>query len=362
MKSNLAFITEATFGRIYKNKDLKENQWRWNLYLYKGNILSFLSYWYLRFLNKYSIFLEKLTNSEVDFFEVIWKTDDTYTKIYEWWQPTFHLYKDCTRLHSNYVNYEIPLNIQTKFSHRCEKWFDDNKYLLNNNESYSEFKELLLKEYNINLEKLSFNEIKEKWINNLKNRIVETWKHQNIKIFREWFKENQFLIENNEKEFTKKFNEKWWLPNEFKEPDIYDNSWITSLENLTFEELEEKLENEISIITDYIEWLNTKEKIIINVLWKQFFRLKWLDEEYFWKEVWKIHKVNIENFYKDYSFSDLYDFLKNFDESYVYKLLPILKKYINIKINPNFDFTTSFLENLGLKCCNECEKRKNNKN
>jgi len=315
MDNNVAYITEANFWRITKNNKIKN--WENKVYKYKGEILFFIRTWDLIDLNKHSLFLKKMTEWEDWFYEKIERNRDTYSKVYEWWQSAYHLYKDCSKLSSDFENYEIPEILFKEIVEERSNW-------LLNEEEYRNTRKKIAQKYRV------------------------------------WFKKNWTNSEKFESVFWLKLK-KW-----FKKIK-YDNSWIKEFENMTLEDIEKKIDEKIWEQNYFMDNLSDKEKFFIKSLWKYVYYFKDIKEEWyddiFWKIVYKYHKVwiNKETF-SDFDYFNLLKLLREYDEIYLKEIKKMLKKYINI-INNNYDFkfNISLLDNIGFKVCHECEERQNKK-
>lgn len=180
--------------------------------------------------------------------------------------------------------------------------------------------------------------------------------------FRKWFNENKNLLDSNSDDFYKKMNEKWWV-SKFDKTYEYSNSWEIDFSNFTWEELENKIDLEIKNRVIFYNNLNSQEKQIINFLWKNIYIFKniknnW-DEEIFWEIIKDFHKnykwfkPNLDTLFQNYWYEKSILLLREYDD-FINKIKKMLIYYINIKINPNFNFEKSLLDNLWFKPCWEC--------
>lgn len=310
MENNLAYITESNFWIITSWNDLKE--WNNNLFKYKWKILNFIRNWDLIDLNKHSIFIKNMSEWEIWFYNKIEKQKDTFSRIFEWWTPAYHLYTDCSRLNSNFENYDIPDKLFDSIMNEWTKWILNEAEYKNSRENIS-------------------------------------------KKFRVWFKKYW----NNKEQLEKDYWIEWWLIKL-----NYDNSWIIQFENMTLNDIEEAIDKKIREHNFFIDHLNDKEKFFIKSLWKKEYFFKdikeeW-DEDIFWKIVLENHKVWInKNTFSEFKYNELNNLLKNYNKDYLVVIKNLLKKYINITYNKEFKFDVSLLESLWFHNCAECKKRVN---
>ncbi len=180
--------------------------------------------------------------------------------------------------------------------------------------------------------------------------------------FRKWFNENKILLNKDENQFYKLMQKEWWV-SKFEKTYEYSNSWEIDFLNFTWEQLENKIDDEMKNMMFFYNNLNAQEKIIINFLWKSVYLLKnikdsW-DDEIFWEEIKNYHKnykwskPNLDLLFQNYWYEKTILLLRKYDK-YISNIKKMLTCYINIKINPNFNFEKSLLENLWFTPCWEC--------
>jgi hypothetical protein len=215
------------------------------------------------------------------------KREDKLRFVFEGGKPAFHLISNCDRLNSKYVNFEIPFEIKD----RAEK---------------SGGEEAVLK-------------------------VVEE--------FRDWFKQNLYLIEKNEiDEFVKKLDIRW---NVQVKPQVIEkkNSGIEVKDNLNLNDLEIRIDDIIKEAGSYFRNNPDKQELI-----KRFAKYSFLaySNKY-------IYKNNT-----DYSDSEIKEFLKKYDQQFKVPAKDLLIEYYRVKFNPELKFEGKLLEQLGFKPCGLC--------
>lgn len=341
-----AYITQSNFSRILKNNKL--NRWEQS-YKYKWTILKFLSFKQLAYLDKHSIFLEELTKWKVNFFEKMEPQKDTFTKIFEWWIPAYHTNINCSKLHSDYKNYEVPLILLKRLQEDFNIWFNKVK-------DVSNFWKEFYNKWNLDLWNRNQNQ---------ENDIIAFIWENKVQEFRKWFNNNSSLLINDQDTFDEKMYLDWWVK-WFDKKIEYDNSWIREFENYDGIEIENFIDNKIQERSIYIKTLTTQEIQIINFLWKNVYLFKdiniEIEEEKVWDIIKKFHKnfkwlkPDLEKLFDWYSYKEIYNLLINYDKNYIEVFKKVLSQYITIKLNPELKFETSVLESLGFKICLECSK------
>lgn len=123
------YITIANAKKIVSQTDLK------NLNL-SGEIYKIPIY----FLSKYEkdslLAIQELLKDPEKYFNEIYvpfKPVDTFKYVYEGRAPSYHADENCSKLHSNYQNFEIPDQILKKGEktiNEFRKWFEEVKHLL----------------------------------------------------------------------------------------------------------------------------------------------------------------------------------------------------------------------------------------
>lgn len=125
----MAFITLYNANRILNSCEIK------NLdltgYVYKKQI-----YFFSKYEETYLLAVQEFFRNPENFIKNIYrqiKVIDTFRLVYEGKSPSYHKIIECSRLISDYENYEIPTSIRNKGKEEVIKfreWFHENKHLL----------------------------------------------------------------------------------------------------------------------------------------------------------------------------------------------------------------------------------------
>jgi len=312
MENNIVYITKFNFSKILNKNELKEN--RNNLYKYKWEILTFIRNWDLIALNKHHIFMKNMTEWETGMFQKI--ITDTYTKIYEWGAPSYHIYKECKKLNSRFSdfsnNYEIPISVTQETEYKyINKKINQDEYLEEKKEKVIEFREW----YKNNKDKENFSDLLYSRCDIKKMNLIIYWDH--------------------------------W------------NSGFKNFDNLDILEIEKEIDKKIREHNFFIDKLSDKERFFIKSLWKKVYFFKDIDIKWNEDEFWKIaninHKIwmNKENF-KDFDYKTLLLLLREYDEKFLKEIIQMLKSCINIEYNNDFWFDKTLLGWLWFQLCREC--------
>jgi hypothetical protein len=272
----MAYITKSNSQRIISEIELKRFS-NSDLSIYKQPIDFFNE------LENNKLFGLKqlLQNPEIfikDFYVRIVKNDQMQY-VYEGGKPAYHLKSDCEQLNSNYRNYEIPEEIRSRGA-------------------------------------------------------------AEITMFRNWFKENEQLIEKPDL-FVARIQLAFGIsihPRTIER----ENSGVEVKENLNLEELEERIDDYILKSKSYYNEADVEKKGIIRTYSKNTYLG-------FRKEPIRFNRTR---------FSDdvLKNFLREYDTHFKRPVKELLTEYYRIKFNPELKFEGQLLEQLGFKPCSICHK------
>lgn len=170
----MTFITQSNFKRILFSIKIEELTGE----IYKEKIF-FLS----KKEQEWFLTLQKLLkdgkNGNIGVYKKIERDIDSHTLVFEGGQSAYHENPRCERLHSDYVNFEIPDSIKEKGFSEVEKfriWFKKNMYLLDGDKE-DLFKLNLLNTFGVELKgkihrkNLGFMEVPNKDLTTLENEI-----------------------------------------------------------------------------------------------------------------------------------------------------------------------------------------------
>jgi len=223
--------------------------------------------------------IQELLKNPEEYFSTIYKPYepvDTYRFVYEGNHPSYHSNTNCPRLNALYKNFEIPQSIR--------------------------------------------------------DRGIEL-----VKEFRVWFESVKHLLDRPDV-FAARLQAKWGIvtnPNAIS----IDNSGHTEIENISIQELEEKIDSKLKEAGRFYSQDN-KHKIIL----KRFSKFTFL--------AYKSEKI--ENNGTGYSDSDVKDLLKKYDTEFKKPLKKMLIEYYRLKHNPEIRMEGDILEQLGFKPCAFC--------
>lgn len=125
----MAYITLANTTKIIFNSEIK------GLDL-SGEVYKIPIYFFSKYEEKALLAIQELLKDPEKYFNEIYvpyKSEDTYTLVYEAKHPSYHKLTDCSRLNSNYENYEIPKEIKDRGKEEVKefrRWFETVKHLL----------------------------------------------------------------------------------------------------------------------------------------------------------------------------------------------------------------------------------------
>lgn len=235
------------------------------------------------FLSKYEenalLAIQELLKDPEKYFNEIYQpyeAVDTYSYVYEGQQPAYHKFSCCPRLQSDYQNFEIPYDIKEKGP-------------------------------------------------------------EAVKEFREWFEEVKYLLDR-PGVFVARLQARWGIVTSPKAINR-DNSGYTIIENLTIEELEEKIDDLIKEAGNFY-YKSDKNKEILK-RFSKFTFIAYKDDD-------------IYNNDTGYSDEEVKQLLKQYDEEYKRPLKKYLIEYYRLKHNPEIKMEGYLLYRLGFNLCGHC--------
>ena len=150
-----------------------------------------------------------------------------------------------------------------------------------------------------------------------------------IKKFRIFFKQNSYLIQNNERSFLNKLESQFFLKNPPEKVE-YDNSGVELINNYNLNELKEEIDKLLISADKYKKSSPEIEKLITN-------------------KGYGTHKVKSA---KD-KLNPLYTW-----HTYKTNLKSLLTEYFKLKFNPDLSFDKNLLDELGFVSCQHCNPLK----
>jgi hypothetical protein len=285
----MAYITTSNFKRIIQKINLKsitESQ----IGVYKKPIY-FLSKWETNFLLSMQSFMGNPEDFYIDIYKQL-EVKDTYKYVFESeLAPAYHTDLNCERLHSTYKNFEIPFEIIARVRKNGGNAEDE------------------------------------------KARVVE---------FRNWFKSNIELFQNNPTQFLRRLDVDWNVYRKLTEIAI-DNSGNKHFENYNLGELENEIDRIIYEAGKFFTGNPDKQNII-----RRFQKLTFLAYK----------KEDIENNDTQLNDQELKAFLKQYDTQFKKPIIKLLIEYYRVKHNPNLSFEGKILERLNFRECTCCKSNR----
>ena len=245
-----------------------------------GSLYKIPIYFFSKYEQNALLAIQELLQDPEKYFNEIYvpyKPVDTFTLIYEGKPPSYHKYADCPRLNSTYENFEIPVSIR------------------------------------------------------------ELGKEQ-IQEFRKWFETVKHYLIEDPTIFVMRLGLRWGIntnPNSI----TINNSGSTEIENLTIEELEQKIDFTIKEAGKFY-YQNEKNKSILHK-YSKFTYLAYKSDD-------------IQNNNTIYSDDEIKELLRQYDEEFKKPLKRMLIEYYRLKYNPDINFDGFILEKLGFKECGHC--------
>ena len=226
---------------------------------------------------------------ELGVFKKIKERKDSGRYVYEEKMPCYHLYADCEYLNSPYENYLLPLEIQEA---------DEEKK----------------------------------------------------RAYREWFKQNRYLLDDGEYEKLQyRIQMRWGINMDLQDlKGLHrDNSGVRIMENPDLAIIESDIIKLVGEMYDYI----MQEVRYRNIIDRYGKRTYLLDK----KQSLEDDRI------KSYTDDEIRYILNEFDKKYKQKLTNKLKTYYRVKYNPDLKFEQPLLEELGFRKCYFCEQSLVNK-
>jgi len=281
----MAYITKSNAKRILKkinlNKivDIEGTVYKMPIY--------FLSKWEIKYLLLMQSLLKEPEKFAIEVYQPVINRD-TYHYVFESeQQPSYHTNKDCERLTSKFKNFEVPYEIRERIQNR----------------KGSEEEE-----------------------------IIEVQK------FRDWFKKNLNLFQNEPEEFLKQLDIKWNIQRNLNEIEK-DNSGTLDFENYDLSKLESEIDRIIHEAGKYFTSNPDKQSII-----RRFQKLTFLAEK----------REAIENNDTQLNDYELKEFLREYENNFKKPVKELLIEYYRVKYNPDLSFDGKILEKLNFRECSTC--------
>jgi hypothetical protein len=245
----------------------------------EGEIYRIPIYFFSKYEENALLAIQELLKDPEKYFNEIYQpyeAVDTFSYVYEGQQPAYHKFSCCPRLQSDYQNFEIPSDIKEKGP-------------------------------------------------------------EAVKEFREWFEEVKYLLDRPDV-FVARLQARWGIVTNPKAINR-DNSGSTMIENLTIEELEEKIDGLIKEAGRFY-YKSDKNKDILR-RFSKFTFIAYKDDE--------IYKNDTR-----YSDEEVKQLLKHYDKEYKRPLKKYLIEYYRLKLNPEIKMEGYLLERLGFNPCGHC--------
>ncbi|MFD2787051.1 hypothetical protein [Hymenobacter rubripertinctus] len=275
----MAYITKGNANKILRQIDISSLPTDFPKLkgeIYKKKISIFSN----NEINRLLLRKELLRNPD-GFFKLyckIEKRPDTYRYIHEGGSPAYHESPDCIRLTSDFTAYEIPLIIQERG----------------------------------------------------KNEVVK---------FRIWFSQNRDIFENDNNKFTESMQNYFRITDDIK-PVEYKNSGIEIFENLDLSGLEDKIDDLLKSVTNFIIESNTEIREIIMRYGKRTFL------------AYTKHEITDND--TALNDKDLRKFLEDYSQKFKIPIEKYLSEYYRVYFNPDLQFEGPLLEEVGFKKCSLC--------
>jgi hypothetical protein len=156
--------------------------------------------------------------------------------------------------------------------------------------------------------------------------------------FREWFKEHMYLMEDRMDFFLNRMKWKFDLKERPKVVD-YKNSGAEQIESMDLETLEKRIELLIKNANNFYT-SNHKHKVVLDNFGRNSF-------------IWREKKSPFNN-NTNYTNEQIWEVLKEFEETYKTPIANLLREYYRVKFNPELEFEGCLLEQLGFQPCRKC--------
>lgn len=204
-------------------------------------------------------------------------TEDHFYYVFEGEVPCYHQKENCERLHAEFRNYIIPQEIR--------------------------------------------------------NRGTET-----IMRFRQWFKENMYLLEGKDDVFEMRIQAAFGIRIKMNEI-VKENSGIQTIVNWNLRELEETLNTKIKEAGRFYYKSSKHTKIL-----KQYSKFAYLGN----------YDVPLYNNSTGYSDNEVKELLSEYEANYKSVIRELLYDYYRVKFNPDLEMEGYLLEQLGFRPCRHC--------
>jgi len=276
----MAYITKSNFHQIIKKIEIDDTRdVKFDLFINKFDLFDKYEIGYLFAIEK---LYSDTENIITNFYKKIPKKEDEFKYIFEGGQPAYHLYLECEKLNSNFQNYPIPSAIKEKGE-------------------------------------------------------------QSVINYRNWFKNNIGLLEENPTKFIEHLQAKFTLEINLTSF-THLNSGSEEFDNLNLEDLKTRINELLTKVREYYKSASPEKQYIIDKYKKRTF-LSLKDEKI---------RLNTEGIYTD---SAIRKFLKTYYNEFKKPLKELLINYFRVKYNENLKFEGKLLESLGFKVCSICKNK-----
>ena len=284
----MAYITKSNAKRILKKINLN------NIADIEGTVykmpIYFLSKWEIKYLLLMQSLLKEPEKFAIEVYQPVINRD-TYHYVFESeQQPSFHKNKDCERLTSKFKNFEVPYEIRERIQNR----------------KGSEEEEII-----------------------------------EVQRFRDWFKKNLNLFQNEPEEFLKQLDIRWNIQRNLNEIEK-DNSGTLDFENYDLSRLESEIDRIIHEAGKYFTSNPDKQSII-----KRFQKLTFLAEK---REAIEDNDTQLNDY-------ELKEFLREYENNFKKPVKELLVEYYRVKYNPDLSFDGKILEKLNFRECSVCNAK-----
>lgn len=289
----MPFITKSNARKITQKADINKLPDLGDTIYIKP--IYFLAKWEIKRLALIKTLIED-PESFLEIYRPIELKDDTFTFVFEdVVQPSYHSDKQCTALTSNFKNFKVPYEIKDRTKAQSLKEGKTDKQI----------KDLI---------------------------------QEQVKLFRDWFKENLDLFDKDIEQFLRKLDIRWNVQRKLEEVEL-GNSGTESIEDLDLAGLEKAINKIISEAGHFYNSNVDKQPII-----KRFQGLTFLAYK---PEIIAGNDTGLTD-------EELKEFLKTYDLAFKKPIKELLIQYYKVKYNPDLSFEGSLLDRLNFKPCFFC--------
>ncbi len=269
------YITKSNANRILRQIDYDKLPDNPKIVIYKKPIF-FLADWEIKKLRITKMLFENFETFVTEYYKPL-DNSDTFSYVFEGGQAAYHSSNTCERLNATYINFKVPQNIKGN-----------------------------------------------------KDEVMR---------FRNWFKENQHLLETQKEIFDVRLAANFGA--EAVEKVSGNNSGYSQKENYDLKELEQLIDDYIKREYTYLQNAEATEREVL----KSFRKLTYL--AYNNKPIKNKNNIDISD-------EKVKALLLSYDINYKQPVKDLLIEYYRVKNNPNLGFEGYLLERLGFKPCRYC--------